>query len=445
MSSLKTNQKNVSKILQSLVITSDPQYPWTPKMDEPGGSNESEDEKKRVSENLIKEQYNNISSYIKSNRACPVLINGDITAFGHPWQREKMEELLKKINVRHFYGLGNHDIENNYNQCWQNQCTGDSLLDYINHVDDIPTVFLHSKDITRKGSGSFVTYSGSFAYSLVFDEIYSIQLNNYPTMEMNFVAGNRTQYKMKSTLDWLENELKKATHLGKIIIVNVHKPNDWKGGPSERFIRLLKNYDVKAVFCGHYHKKVGIQHSYRDYFGDVPVFLSGSASQRSYLILEQTAKELMIYSVRNNNWEEKKLESRIELNIMPRGTYQIKTALNNNSVVDLNVSDNDVTLYNNHYGDNQRWFFSYDGNKGAYQILSEKFPILVLAWNDIPGSRDVFATLNEGKEEHYWVLEDVGNDYYIIKNKKNPNLVLNVEDGKTASGTNINVHEKNGD
>ncbi|MGH0590520.1 RICIN domain-containing protein [Bacillus mycoides] len=184
--------------------------------------------------------------------------------------------------------------------------------------------------------------------------------------------------------------------------------------------------------------------SFRDYFGDVPVFLSGGASQRSYLVVEQTAKELMIYSVRNNNWKEKKLEKCIELNIAPRGMYQIVTALNNKSVVDLNVSNSDVTLYDNHYGKNQRWEFVYDGNKAAHQIRSVSNPHLILVWIDVDGSRKVMAHVNEYKEEHYWILEDPGDSYYIIKNKKNPNLVLNVEGGNTTSGTNINVHEKNG-
>ncbi|MGH0590521.1 RICIN domain-containing protein [Bacillus mycoides] len=70
---------------------------------------------------------------------------------------------------------------------------------------------------------------------------------------------------------------------------------------------------------------------------------------------------------------------------------------------------------------------------------------MVLVWIDVDSSRKVMAHVNQGKEEHYWILEDLGDGYYIIKNKKNPNLVLNVEGGNTTLGTNINVHEKNGD
>ncbi|MRB85060.1 hypothetical protein GH851_31620, partial [Bacillus thuringiensis] len=73
------NELNKEKnTITRLIITSDPQYPWTPAMDD-GNSKESENEKKRVSENLIREQYNNINSYVSSHGVAPVIINGDIT------------------------------------------------------------------------------------------------------------------------------------------------------------------------------------------------------------------------------------------------------------------------------------------------------------------------------------------------------------------------------
>ncbi|PEW99579.1 hypothetical protein COD78_32710, partial [Bacillus cereus] len=61
---------------------------------------------------------------------------------------------------------------------------------------------------------------------------------------------------------------------------------------------------------------------------------------------------------------------RFRLSKVPSGISQIVTALNDKSVVDLNVSNGDVTLYSNHGGVNQRWRFEYIQNKG-YQILSE--------------------------------------------------------------------------
>ncbi|MGH0590399.1 RICIN domain-containing protein [Bacillus mycoides] len=411
-----------NNIIQSVVITSDPQYPWTPRMDN-NDNGESEDETKRISENLIREQYDSINSYITGNGACPVLINGDITAFGHSWQRKKMKELLNQLIVRTFYGLGNHDIENNFNDCWNNSCTEGSLLDYVYHVQDIPSKFLDEMDIEFDSGMGLGSYKGSFAYSIIDKDVYSIQLNNYPTMEM-YLFPNKTEYKMYSTLDWLEKVLQKASALGKIIIVNVHKPNDWKGGPSERFKKLLKEYDVKAIFCGHYHKSLGYKSVYKDYFGDVPVFLSGGASQRTYLILEMTKEELLIYSVKENNWKEKKLEKRIEIQ-RDEGIYKIESSVGIGSKKVLTQLEwqSGITLDNSHNDDvRQNWYFKYIIKKDAYQIVNLANSSLVMTLHD--NELDVLTQPNVNTDAQYWYLKAIGDGYYIIQSKKNPKLVL---------------------
>lgn len=78
-------------LIQSLVITSDPQYPWTDCQDNsscqncntlPRSSRKSICEKRRF-EALIREQYNNINLYTDTVPNTSVLINGDMTSFGH--------------------------------------------------------------------------------------------------------------------------------------------------------------------------------------------------------------------------------------------------------------------------------------------------------------------------------------------------------------------------
>ncbi|QHZ50049.1 GlcNAc-binding protein A [Paenibacillus phage phiERICV] len=120
---------------------------------------------------------------------------------------------------------------------------------------------------------------------------------------------------------------------------------------------------------------------------------------------------------------------------------QIVTVLDETKVLDKN-GDNEVTLYSSHGGANQRWNFVYDKDKEAHQIKSVSNKDLVLAWNAIPNSRQVFATPNQNKEEQYWILEKL-DDYFIIKSKKDPNLVLDVEGSKTDNLTKIIVNEQN--
>ncbi|AQZ47425.1 1-phosphatidylinositol phosphodiesterase precursor [Paenibacillus larvae subsp. larvae] len=124
--------------------------------------------------------------------------------------------------------------------------------------------------------------------------------------------------------------------------------------------------------------------------------------------------------------------------------YQIATALNDKSVVDMSLQTyGNVHLWEYHGGLNQKWRVIYDATKDAYQIKSVYDKDRVLAWNDYQGSRQVFATPNQHKEEHYWVLEATRDGYYIIKNKKDPTLVLDVADFKTENGSKIIVYKQN--
>ncbi|MED2984700.1 ricin-type beta-trefoil lectin domain protein [Bacillus thuringiensis] len=131
--------------------------------------------------------------------------------------------------------------------------------------------------------------------------------------------------------------------------------------------------------------------------------------------------------------------------IAPTGdTYQLVSALNNSSVVDLNQPDGNVHLWQNGSGNNQKWKLEYDSNKKAYQIKNIANESLVLAWNDYRGSNNVFATPNHQYAEHYWIVENTGSGYFYLRNKKNPNKVLDVTGSGTGNGTNIIVWDFNG-
>ncbi|MDG0876097.1 metallophosphoesterase [Paenibacillus thiaminolyticus] len=424
---------------RALVITSDPQYPWTKNTD--NNKPESDSEKERESERLIREQYQSINRYNNTKQQSSVIINGDITAFGHSWQRTKMlHTLLPILNRNYYFGLGNHDIENNQGDCADDACFGGSMLMLKSHIEKLglPT---SQYDIKKASTSWSEPWKGSFAYAIDFGLIYSLQLNNFPTM--NAYGGSYSNYyQIHENLDWIEANLKYASKLGKTIIVNVHKPNDWKGGPNQRFIDLLEEYDVKAVFAGHYHKSLGT-YSASKFFGKVPVFLSGSASQSTYLIVEYDFDTMNVYKVTNNNWEEKKLVKSIKLNNGNSNTYKIVTALNDSSVVDMSLQKNgDVHLWKYDGALNQKWKLINDETKKAYQFKNMYDESLVLAWNDYMGSRNVFATPNQGKDEHYWLLEDTGDGYHILKNKKYPYFVLDVDMADTDNGTNIKVNEQ---
>lgn len=306
--------------IQTMIVTSDPQYPWTDRTD--ARRPESESERDSRSEALITEQYRSIAAY-RANRPgedIPVFVNGDLTAYGHSNERSVMARLLPLLGDNVHLGLGNHDYQNNIRQddgsgCYNNGCARDSIGDLVRHVTNKAGKVSFDFSVTP---GVFTTvYEGSLAYAVNargLDRVLSIQLNNYPDYKVSFetTEGVTTgRYDIDSSLSWLNNLIE--ARLDKPVfgdwkdreydfgIVHMHDPTAF----SRDFARLVTNADVAAIFAGHLHQDMGPYGT----LGNVPVFLSGSASQRTYLIVEHDtdAGVLRVYGVRENNPERKQL------------------------------------------------------------------------------------------------------------------------------------------
>ena len=294
-----------------LVFVSDPQYPWSDLTD--AGLPDPGDKR---AEELIEAQYSDIASFRKVNGGAiqvPVMINGDITAFGHGAERSYMRSVFEeKLEGVYDYGLGNHDYENNIDDCKfpENNCAAGSIMElkerYWGKVD---------MDLFARIEGGVKIFYGSLAYSKTVVDVHLIQLNNEPTYLVNFSSGfplNRIAFEIADALDWLERDLRRAHSQGKIIILNMHKPERWKGSDEQiaRFRAMIERYKVSAIFAGHFHTEPGLYQGWnlRDYFGDVPVFLSGGASNQTYLIADIALdrKTLKVHQVNGNNWPSRK-------------------------------------------------------------------------------------------------------------------------------------------
>ncbi|WP_309676387.1 metallophosphoesterase [Pseudomonas sp.] len=300
-----------------LIFISDPQYPWSDLTDK----NVPDPNKDERSRELIGLQYSDVASFRQLNGGAariPVMINGDITAFGHGGQRSYMKSVFEdKLGGLYDYGLGNHDYANNVDDSFLNNCAAGS-------VNDLKARYwgkASSMDLSVRGAVLGAShYSGSLAYSKDFGDVHMVQLNNEPTYAVKFSGGNPitpTVYDITPSLDWLERDLKAAREQGKIIILNMHKVFDWAGSDEQiaRFRGMIAKYQVTAVFGGHDHFVSGSYYSgtKHDYFGQVPVFMSGAASQQTYLIasFSRDRKELNVNVVRNSNWPSRKLDKTI--------------------------------------------------------------------------------------------------------------------------------------
>ncbi|MDY7965460.1 metallophosphoesterase [Bacillus thuringiensis] len=449
---MKKNQQQISNstttsfngLIQSLIFTSDSQYPWSDCTDGANGTpfqpcsirnvspcqnGNSEDRatRRRRSEALIREQYENINSYTEHsdriNRPAAVIINGDITEFGHNdiWHPERqwntMNSLFRVLRRPYYYGLGNHDIENNFNHCQGNNCFATSMESLIQHVRArVPS---NRFDSTREG----VRYVGSFAYVVNFDRICSIQLNNYPTMDARSLSMH-----VRENLPWLRNRLAIARNEGRIIIVNVHQT----GRLNQTYINLFQEFGVVAIFGGHLHTTLGRMGS----AGGIPVFLSGSASQRTYLTLEHYPNELRIFAVRCNDWQgHRQLIHTIPIE---NNEFKIVTTLNNTSLVDMRLgSSNIVHLWDDVNQRNAQWAFLYNQQRNAYLIRNLFDRRLVLSMDD-PRINHVFAYPVNGDAAQFWILEP-NQGGYIFRSLRDRNLVLTVEGSNIRPETRILV------
>ncbi|UVL00417.1 metallophosphoesterase [Pseudomonas sp. B21-048] len=290
-----------------MIFASDSQYPWSDLTDK----NMTDPNKETRSRELIELQYSDIASFRSLNGGAsriPVMINGDITAFGHGGERSYIRSVFEnKLEGLYDYGLGNHDYANNVDDCFLNNCAAGSINDLKGRYWGKRV----SMDLAARSAGLGVVYYGSLAYSKDVGDVHLVQLHNEPTYAVSFTSGNpiaRTSFEVTDALDWLERDLKHARAQGKIIILNMHKVYDWAGSDTQisRFQQMIKQYKVTAVFGGHDHWGVGI-HLYANkwkHFGEVPVFMSGSASQQTYLIasFSNDGQSLTVNAVRDSNW-----------------------------------------------------------------------------------------------------------------------------------------------
>lgn len=297
---------SIENMPRHMVFASDPQYPWTDKTDsrEP----ETDAEFKVRAKWLVETQFASIADFRHQSGGqanVPLMINGDMTAFGHGWQRSYINSTLEKFFKKDFlYGLGNHDYANNVDDCFSNSCAAGSIVEYKEHHEG------QVDDFDLKVEGGFLNkrYSGSLAYSKNIGEVHLVQLNYEPTYEVNISHPlNPTTFNITHALDWLENDLRVARTQGYAIIINMHASDQWKGTweQQRRFAAMVEKYEVTAIFAGHYHDEGGATLL----IGKVPTFLSGSASQETYLIasFSEDRKQLHVNLVEKNQWQTRKL------------------------------------------------------------------------------------------------------------------------------------------
>ena len=159
--------------------------------------------------------------------------------------------------------------------------------------------------------------------------------------------------------------------------------------------------------------------------------------------LDKTNVQTHSYNGGNNQkFKFEKTDYDMPKKTIENGRYTIKTALNNNSVLDVEnfktSNDTNIRLFKNSGNNNQKWDIEYLGD-GYYSMKS------VLNNNAAISAEDYNLQVNEyiGADNQEWIIKAAGNGYYYIISKEDNNY-LDIYRGSINDGTNVQTHSYNG-
>lgn len=280
----------------SVLISSDPQYPWYDGVLPPGLT--TDERIKSNSDRQIRQKYEsmNLLTQQRQDSGNPfqvqgVLINGDLTAFGHDWQKDEYDSTVALLTPKYYPGLGNHDYANNVDDSYNNNCAS-RMVDYMYGWLKANSGILNY-DFSERSYYKFpelrTDYSGSLSYSFNIGNVHFVQLQNFPSYtddwnSWNFGAARRDFYYIKPSFYWLRNDLAIARNRGDVIIVSLHDYHDNFVEGVQDFNTIMQTYGVSAVFAGHIHPDCGLCGTIGG--TSIPFFRSGSASYQDYLVAD---------------------------------------------------------------------------------------------------------------------------------------------------------------
>lgn len=387
-----------------MAFASDSQWAWT---DKTGKQPESTSEKERgatiLNENHVK-SINKLTNDLGTVRG--LIMNGDLTAYGHPNEFSKFKSIYNKIQVPMYTGLGNHDYANNIDDTYENHAANRMVEYMVSHIKSNGAT-----NSDYKVSNSYVfpnivtTITGSLSYSWDIGNVHFVQLQNYPIYERewsNFVstAAKRKTVKITSALKWLKADLAKARRAGKVIILNYHDSDEhWNEDvPANRlptlareFSDMLTTYKVGAVFVGHYHESLGKRGIGRPYpnYGNTPLFYCGSASHSKYLLVNFNGDKMKVTHVSSKDGK------------ATLSNEQEYTVFNKAVAVTVPKADGQITFFNE-AGYVARYSLTYNLNGQSKSFSTGNIALGNKKRYKIPSNATNIRVKGEGKTGLVW-------------------------------------------
>jgi hypothetical protein len=177
-----------------------------------------------------------------------LVLNGDLTQYFHRSEKIKYKRIYHEIEgLQEFFpSLGNHDYDQghatyNGDAWYQGFCNGIHGIAYIRGAFCGKVKSFDAKRrLTRY-------HSDSLAYSWEEGRYHFVHVHYYPTYE-NAALG------IRSSIDWLENDLKRASEKNYTNILFIHSVADLSNQIAAEIL-LVNN--VAVIFAGHLHRCFG--------------------------------------------------------------------------------------------------------------------------------------------------------------------------------------------
>ncbi|PGT99570.1 hypothetical protein COD21_31220 [Bacillus cereus] len=155
----------------------------------------------------------------------------------------------------------------------------------------------------------------------------------------------------------------------------------------------------------------------------------------------ENSNQLIVYpSTRGSN--QKWSITPVDFQTIEDGEYVIASIINKNQAADLALSDNTVNTYPKYFGNNQKWKFTFNQDMQAYRVVNVNNPELAFAW-DSHGSGKIFGAIGDFSDQ-YWRPEKTPDGYFILRNYKDPKMVLDLPDGNPGINNQLQAWEDNG-
>ena len=250
---------------------------------------------------------NSLALMVANSDVNAIFINGDLTEYGHPREWSAFFDTLSHIRGKTavYWGLGNHDYINNNHDTYQNRGYVHSMVNMWNHLTNLTSSVYDARVTTNR---DWVIH-GSLGYAVDLGDVYYIQLNDqqvdagywdsknqdYDTYDYNDTTGLCCSFygsNLSSAKTFLQQQLEFAAQHDKVVVIGKHRPT-----LSPDMAELIKSYNVKLLFAGHYHN---IETNFDK---GLTFYNSGSMAKGSYLKLtvNKTQRTAHIVSNKTND------------------------------------------------------------------------------------------------------------------------------------------------